>query len=91
MASPHLFSIGVGGISSSRLSKLNNHEYFKHLMSYYEGRFAKDLIFPYYAFNSVRWDAFNCGNVYVRDHHLAGLNVENLRKMNGSVSNVVKL
>lgn len=51
-------------------------------MQYYDGRFANDCRFPYYAYNSVaRWDALNCGSVYVRLHSMEGMNAEDVQAL----------
>lgn len=81
-AFPHLFPYGHGDINSPRLRPLRQHEYFKFLMQYYDGRFAKDPRFPYVAYNTMaRWDAINCGNVYVRQNSLQDATIDELRAM----------
>lgn len=68
-AFPTLFPFGRGDSNAPRLRKITPHKYSKYLMHYRDGRFANDDRFPYYAFNSLaRWDALNCGSVFVRQN-----------------------
>jgi len=81
-AFPVLFPYGRGDIRAPRLQSITKHNYFKYLMQYHDGRFANDARFPYYAYNTLaRWDALNCGSVYVRKNRLEGLNAEDLIDM----------
>ena len=56
--------------------------YFKHLLMYEDGQFAKH---PYFALNTeLRWWALQAGCIYIRQHpHDAQLSVEELRDMVG--------
>lgn len=70
-AFPALFPYGRGDLNAPRRHKISAHKYFKYLMSYYDGRFANDSRFPYYAYNTLaRWDALNCGNVFIRQNEM---------------------
>lgn len=81
-AFPVLFPYGRGDLHAPRLHTITNHKYFQHLMNYHDGRFANDLRFPYYAYNTLaRWDALNCGNIYIRLNNLAHSSNEDLRAM----------
>lgn len=81
-AFPVLFPYGRGDLNAPRLHKISYRKYFQYLLEYHDGRFANDERFPYYAFNSVfRWDAINCGNVYVRQHQMEGLTGEDLAEV----------
>lgn len=81
-AFPFLFPYGRGDLNSPHLHRINNHQYFKYLMQYHDGRFAEDSRFPYYAYNSIaRWDAINCGNVYVRLNQMDGFNADDIRAL----------
>jgi len=81
-AFPVLFPYGRGDLREPRLQTISKHNYFKYLMQYRDGRFANDPRFPYYAYNSLaRWDALNCGNVYVRQHRLEGLSADDMLAM----------
>lgn len=78
-AFPVLFPYGRGDLRAPRLQSITKHNYFKYLMQYHDGRFANDSRFPYYAYNSLaRWDALNCGNVYVRQNRLEGVSAEDM-------------
>lgn len=81
-AFPVLFPYGRGDFNEPRLHKLTPHEYFKFLIQYHDGRFACDLRFPYYAYNTLaRWDALSQGNVFVRHRSLANSNVSELQRL----------
>lgn len=65
-AFPVLFPYGRGDIYEPRMHRIPKLKYFQYLMEYHDGRFANDLRFPYYAYNTIaRWNALNCGNVYI--------------------------
>ena len=52
-----------------RMRKITAVEYFKHLMRFKDGRFAKDPHFRSFAYNSLsRWQASDLGDVYVKQH-----------------------
>ena len=53
IAIPVLFPCGNVSLRQARLKKLNPFEYFQYLMKYYDGRFAKDSRFCYFAWNSI--------------------------------------
>ena len=59
--------------------------YFKHLMMYGEGRFAKHPRFRYFALNTeMRWRALQTGRVYINQHpDDARLKLDDLRDMMG--------
>ena len=59
--------------------------YFKHLMMYREGRFARHPRFRYFALNTeMRWRALQTGRVYINQHpDDARLMLDNLRDMVG--------
>ena len=59
--------------------------YFKHLMMYGEGRFAKHPRFRYFALNTeMRWRALQTGRVYINQHpDDARLTLDDLRDMVG--------
>ena len=43
--------------------------YFKHLLMYADGRFARHPHFRYFAFNTeMRWQALQAGRIYVCQH-----------------------
>lgn len=81
-AFPVLFPYGGGDLHAPSLYTITKHKYFKYFMQYCDGRFANDPRFPYYAYNSVaRWDAINCGNVYVRMNHMNISSFDDMREM----------
>lgn len=81
-AFPVLFPYGRGDLRAPRIQTINNSDYFKYLMDYHDGRFANDMRFPYYAYNSLaRWSAINSGNVYVRHHQMADLDAQAVREI----------
>ena len=57
--------------------------YFKHLLMYDDGRFARHPRFRYFALNTeMRWYALQAGRIYVHQHpHDARLSVEELGDM----------
>lgn len=81
-AFPALFPLGIGDLNAPRIHKITAHKYFKYLMNYHDGRFANDERFPYFAYNSLaRWDALNCGNVFIRQNELQNKSVQDILEM----------
>lgn len=81
-AFPTLFPYGRGDLRAPRLEKIPERKYFQYLMEYKDGRFANHSRFPYYAYNSLaRWDALNCGSVYVRKHGMEGVCAEDIAEI----------
>ena len=78
---PHSFQLEQP--PRSRIVTIGN--YYKHLMMYGNGRFARHPRFRYFALNTeMRWRALQTGRIYVRQHpHDAHLSVEELRDMVG--------
>lgn len=65
-AFPTLFPTGKGDLRDSRVCKVSNSEYFKFLMMYHDGRFAKHPRFRFFAFNSMmRWTALQNGSICI--------------------------
>ena len=52
-AFPFLFPSGRADLNAERRYKIPEHNYYKHLMRYADGRFARHPRFRYYAFNSM--------------------------------------
>lgn len=76
MCFPILFPTGKAEFLAPCLNSVTIGNYFKHLMLYNDGRFAKDCRFRYFALNTeMRWRALQTGRVYVRqnpeDAHLS--------------------
>jgi hypothetical protein len=81
-AFPALFPYGRGDLRAPRIRSIPNHKYFKYLMDYRDGRFARDMRFPYYAYNTLaRWDAINSGNVYVRNNQMRDFDASRIREI----------
>lgn len=84
-AFPTLYSTGDGNFTSPRLWPVTIGFYFKHLMMYSDGRFAKHPRFHYIALNTeMRWRALQAGCIYIKQHpDDAHLSVPELRDMVG--------
>ena len=84
-AFPTLFPTGSADFVAPRRHAVTVGNYFKHLMLYQDGRFAKHPRFRYFALNTeMRWRALQTGRIYVRQNpHDAQLSVEELRDMVG--------
>ncbi|KAK3911536.1 ATP-dependent DNA helicase [Frankliniella fusca] len=80
-AFPCLFPYGKCDLHDVREKKVHMHEYFKHLLSYEDGRFAKHATFRFFAFNMwLRHTAIKAGKVFVdKDSVLKEMNVEELK------------
>ena len=85
-AFPTLFPTGAADFAAPRLRPITIGNYFKHLVMYKDGRFAKHLRFRYFALNTeMRWRALQAGRIYVRQHpDDARLSAEELRDMVGA-------
>ena len=84
-AFPTLFPSGAADFVAPRTHTVTVGNYFKHLLMYEDGRFAKHPRFSYFALNTeMRWRALQTGRIYVRQcPHDAQLSVEELRDMVG--------
>ena len=82
---PTLFPTGGADFVAPRQHAVTVGIYFKHLMMYEDGRFAKHPRFRYFALDTeMRWRALQTGRIYVRQHPQdAQLSVEELRDMVG--------
>ena len=82
-AFPTLFPTGVGDFLAPRECVVMVCNYFKHLMRYDDGRFARHPRFHYFALNSeMRWRALQTGRVYIKQHPSdARLSLDELRSM----------
>ncbi len=64
-AFPTLFPTGAGDFLAPRLHAVTIGNYFKHLMMYGDGEFAKHNRFRYFALNTeMRWRALQTGRIY---------------------------
>ena len=84
-AFPTLYPTGAADFLAPRIHAVTIGNYFKHLMLYNDGRFAKHCRFRYFALNTeMRWRALQTGRIYIRqnpeDDHLT---IEDLRDMVG--------
>ena len=84
-AFPTLFPTGAADFLAPRPLAVSIGNYFKHLMMYQDGRFARHPRFRYFALNTeMRWRSLQAGRIYVRQHpHDAQLSVDELREMIG--------
>ncbi len=82
-AFPTLFPTGNGDFLAPRQRTVTVGNYFKHLMRYEDGRFAKHPRFRYFALNTeMRWRALQTGNIYINQHPKdARLSLEDLKEM----------
>ena len=57
--------------------------YFKHLLKYSDGRFARHPHFHYLALNTeMRWHVLQTGKVYIKQHpNNAKLSLDNLKEL----------
>ena len=86
LAFPTLFPNARGDFTVPRLRPITIGTYFKHLMLYKDGRFAKHPRFRYFALNTeMRWRALQTGRIYVKQNvNDAQLSVEELKDMIGT-------
>ena len=82
-AFPTLYPYGRGDLCSERARDIKPAEYFKHLMWYKDGRFARHTRWRYFALNSsMRWRALQEGKVYVKQNLNDGqIDVTDIQKM----------
>ena len=82
-AFPTLFPTGAGDSLAPRERVVTVGYYFKHLMRYDDGRFARHPRFRYFALNTeMRWHALQAGHVYIKQHPKdARLSLDELKSM----------
>ena len=85
MAFPTLFPTGAADFLGQRCNQITIGNYFKHLLMYEDGRFARHPRFRFFALNTeMRWRALQAGRIYIRQHPGdAQLTVDELRDMVG--------
>ena len=85
-AFPTLLSTGAGDFLAPRERVVTVGNYFKHILRYGDGRFARHPRFRYFALNTeMRWRALQTGRVYIKQHPSdAHLSLDELRDMVGS-------
>lgn len=65
-AFPTLFPTGAADLLSPRLHQIKPNPYFKYLMKYKDGRFARHPRFRFFAMNSMmRWTALNNSHICI--------------------------
>ena len=68
-AFPTLFPTGAADFVAPRPLVVTVGNYFKHLLMYADGRFARHSRFRYFALNTeMQWRALQAGRIYVRQH-----------------------
>ena len=68
-AFPTLFPTGAAEFLAPRIHRITIGNYFKHLIMYDDGRFAKHCRFRYFALNTeMRWRALQTGRIYVHQN-----------------------
>jgi hypothetical protein len=68
-AFPTLYPTGCADLRAERIWDIKPAEYFKHLLLYKDGRFARHARWRYFALNSqMRWRALQEGKVYVKQN-----------------------
>ena len=83
---PALFPTGAADLLAPQIHKITIGNYFKHLLMYDDGRFAKHCHFKYFALNTeMRWRTLQTGKVNLQqstddDDHLT---IEELQDMVG--------
>ena len=82
-AFPALFPAGTCDLRDpTRICKISAEQYFKHLLKYENGRFAKDPRFRFLALNStLRWEAIKLGNLFVRKRNMVRMTGRQLREL----------
>ena len=84
-AFPTLFPTGEADFLAPRQQPVTVGVYFKHLMMFEGGRFAKHPRFRYFALNTeMRWRSLQMGRVYINQHpEDARLTLDDLHDMVG--------
>ncbi|CAB4407286.1 unnamed protein product [Rhizophagus irregularis] len=68
-AFPTLYPYGRADLCSARVKEVKPAEYFRHLLWYKDGRFARHPRWRYFALNSsMRWRALQEGQIYVKQN-----------------------
>ena len=66
-AFPTLLPTGAGDVIAPRQQPMTVGNYFKHLLTYGDGQFAKHPRFRYFALNTeMRWHALQTGIIYIK-------------------------
>jgi len=80
---PTLYPHGRGDFHSERVREIKPAEYFKHLIWYKDGRFARHKRWRYFALNStMRWRELQEGKIYVKQNFKDGqIDVSDIQEM----------
>lgn len=82
LAFPALFPRGNADYLRSRDTKVTRDEYFKYLIEYHDGRFARDPRFRFFALNTLmRHRAIQDCNLYARKSKIDKMDIETLKKL----------
>ena len=85
MAFPTLFPTGAADFLEPRCNQITIGNYFKYMLMYEDGRFARHPCFRFFALiTEMRWRALQAGRIYIRQHPGdAQLTVDELHDMVG--------
>ena len=91
-AYPTLFPFGTADLRDERIKEVKTADYFRHLLSYHDNRFAKHPTFRFFAYNSwLRWTALSDGNVFVRNNpEFKDMTVSELKEKIDENQNIMK-
>ena len=83
MAFPTLFPDGSADFNQPRLHDVHLGDYFKHLLRYEDGRFARHRRFPWFMFNTLqRHRSLSQSRIFVRQNHdAAQLTVPDIQQL----------
>ena len=83
MAFPTLFPDGKADFNQPRLYDVHLSDYFKHLLLYKDGRFARHRRFPWFMFNTLqRHRTFSQSRIFVKQNHDASrLTVPDIQRL----------
>ncbi|XP_053204723.1 uncharacterized protein LOC128389199 [Panonychus citri] len=80
-AFPKLFPYGKADLNAPRQHKVDANNYFKFLMVYRDGRFAKHPRFRFFAMNSVlRWQALSRSSILICQNDFRNSSVEEVSR-----------
>ncbi|CAG8641197.1 7999_t:CDS:2 [Cetraspora pellucida] len=89
-AFPTLYLTGDANLHAEHVKDVNPAEYFKHLLKYKGGRFARHPQWRYFALNSqMRWKALQEGRIYIKQcQDGIQLSVEEIQELANSDSHL---
>ena len=91
-AFPTLFPYGNADFRDDRMKEIKPASYFKHLINYYDDRFARHPTFRFFAYNSwMRMTAMSDGKIFVRNNkEFQNMTISKLKEMISENQNVMK-